>query len=424
MNRRSWIATVAIAASAVLALTGCGSNSSGSSGSASNASTTGSALQGEPLKVGLICSCSGPFASSLGSLPDVATAWATYINDNGGINGHPVEVVVADDAADATKSQQLVKKLVEEDKVLAIVDESASFDATWADYVTEKGIPVTGGVSFTQPMSTNPNFFPAGGTLAAVTYGLIENMQEAGTLKLALLPCAEAPLCDGYGGQIDRISAAIGAGVDIVYQTKIAATAPNYTAQCLASKDAGADAMYVGHAGQVVERVVNECVAQGFTPKQFQVGGDVVESWASNPNMDGVPIAQLHLPLNDTTTVGGKAFHDAISKYAPDLPTSSNWAGPAMESWIGFQLFAAAAQDAKVGPDSTGDDVKKGLYAIAGTTLDGLAPPLNYVDGQPTVINCYFNESIEGGEWTTPGGADPVCLDSATAEKVNTAFAG
>jgi branched-chain amino acid transport system substrate-binding protein len=421
MKCKPWVAALAALVTAI-ALAGCGSSDS-SSGSSSGAPSDGG-LKGDPVKVGLICSCSGPFASSLGAVPDVAKAWSTYINNQGGINGHPVEVIVADDGADATKSQQLVKKLVEKDKVIAIIDEDASFDATWADYVTEKGIPVTGGVSFTVPMTSNANFFPAGGNLAAVTYGLVKMMEEAGTKKLALMPCAEAPLCDGYGGQISRVSDAVGAGIDIVYETKVSASAASYTSLCLAAKEAGADAMYVGHAGQVVERVVNECVLQGFTPKQFQVGGDVVNSWEKNPNMDGVPISQLHLPLHDTTTEGGKTFADAIAKYAPDLPESSSWAGSDMETWIGLQLFAAAANEAKVTPTSTGADVKKGLYAIAGTTLDGLTPPLPYKEGEPTLINCYFNESIENGEWTTPGGAAPVCLDDATADKVNAAFAG
>ncbi|WP_432973822.1 ABC transporter substrate-binding protein [Dactylosporangium sp. CA-233914] len=417
MKLKPWAAAL-VALATGLAITGCGSSKKGSDAAADGG------LKGDPVKVGLICSCSGPFASSLGSLPDLAKAWSTYLNNKGGINGAPVEVVVADDGADATKSQQLVRKLVEQDKVLAIVDETASFDATWADYVTKKAIPVTGGVSFTVPMTSNANFFPAGGNLAAVTYGLVKLMEDAGKKKLALMPCAEAPLCDGYGGQISRISDVLGAGIDIVYQSKVAATAASYTSLCLAAKKAGADAMYVGHAGQVVERIVNECVLQGFKPKQFQVGGDVVSSWSKNPNMDGVPIAQLHLPMHDTSTKGGKDFADAIAKYAPELPNGTSWAGSVLETWTGLQLFAAAANEAKVTANSTGADVKKGLYAIAGTTLDGLTPPLHYVEGKPTLINCYFNESVEGGKWTTPGGAAPVCLDDATAEKVNKAFAG
>jgi branched-chain amino acid transport system substrate-binding protein len=419
MKRTSWTASL-VALATALALTACGS----SDDSAGSDEPADGGLTGDAVKIGLICSCSGAFASALGALPDVAKAWTTYVNNAGGINGHPVEVVVADDGADATKSQQLVRKLVEEDKVLAVVDESASFDATWADYISGKGVPVTGGVSFTEPMTSNPNFFPTGGNLASITYGLVKNLQDAGKTKLAVLPCAEAPLCDGYVGQISRVSDAVGAGVDVVYQSKISASAASYTSQCLAAKKADADAMYVGHAGEVVERVVNECVLQGYTPKQFQVGGDVVESWSKNPNMDGVPVAQFHLPLHDTTTKGGKEFSDAIAKYAPSLPSGGSWSGNDIEAWAGFQLFAAAAEKAAITPTSTTDDVKKGLYGIAGTTLDGLAPALNYVEGKATVIDCYFNESVEGGTWTTPGGTDPVCLDEATAAKVNTAFAG
>ncbi|SHH06513.1 amino acid/amide ABC transporter substrate-binding protein, HAAT family [Jatrophihabitans endophyticus] len=419
MHRRT---TMKVSAAALLAaaltLTACGSDSAGG-GAAEDGG-----LKGTPITIGMMCSCSGPFAANLGGTPDVATAWTKTVNNSGGINGHPVKVVVADDGGDATKSQQMIRKLVEQDKVMAVVDEVASYDASWASYVSGKGVPVLAGVSFTQPMSTNPNFFPTGGTLAAITYGLVQNVQKSGKTKLAVLACAEAPLCAGYTGQISRIAKATGSSVTVAYQSKISATQASYTAQCLAAKSAGADSMYVGHGGTVVTRVVDQCVQQGYQPTQFQVGGDVVGSWEKDRNLDGVPIAQFHLPLHDETTQGGKAFHDALRKYAPGVPTSSNYSEDTLSTWIGLQLFAAAAKAGKIAPTSTGADVKKGLYTLKNETLGGLTPPLNYVAGKPTVTNCYFNESVENGKWTTPGGVKPVCLPADVAAKVNAAFAG
>lgn len=417
MHRRSTLKALAVPiVAAAMALSACSSGDGGTDGS-----DTGT-LTGDPVVIGVMCSCSGPFAGSLGGVPDVATAWTKYINNNGGINGHPVKVIVGDDGGDATKSQQQVRKLVEQDKVVAIIDEVASYDASWADYVSGKGVPVLAGVSFTEPMATNPGFFPTGSNLAILTYGMIQDAKKAGKTKLSILACAEAPLCAGYSGQFERISAATDSGVDVVYSSKISATQPNYTAQCLAAKDAGADSMYVGHGGAIVSRVVDQCVQQGYTPLQIQSGGDVVNDWGKDKNMNGVLITALHTPLHNTTAQGAKDFHDAVEKYSPDLVDASNYSGEDIAAWTGFQLFAAAAKAGSITPTSTPADVMKGLYALKDETLGGLTPPLNYTEGQPTAIDCYWSEGLENGEWTQPGGTDPICVDEALAKTVHDAF--
>jgi len=48
------------------------------------------------------------------------------INALGGINGHPLKVIVEDTVGDETKAVMAVKKLIEKDKVLAIIGPSRS----------------------------------------------------------------------------------------------------------------------------------------------------------------------------------------------------------------------------------------------------------------------------------------------------------
>src|SRR5262249_15953306 len=56
------------------------------------ASTSTTPATGAPIKLGMICSCSGPQAGSLGATSTVIQAWAKSVNTTGGINGHPVQV--------------------------------------------------------------------------------------------------------------------------------------------------------------------------------------------------------------------------------------------------------------------------------------------------------------------------------------------
>lgn len=417
----------ALAALAVtLVLAGCGSSSSSSkSSTGASSGPSSNAPSGDPIKVGMICACTGFAASSQGALPALATVWSKFINDGGGINGHPVKVIVVDNGGDASKSALLVRQLVEQDGVVAIVDEDPVNDAGWADYVSKKGIPVTGGLGYTLPMTTDANFFPSNGNLAAATYGLGQGLKEAGVTKVAVLPCAEAPVCAGIGDQLQRISDAVGFGVKVVYTSKIPATAASYAPQCLAAKSAGATGLWVGHVAQTVQNVVDQCVQQGFRPKIIVEPGSVVgNTWAKDSNLEGVFIAQYHLPVTDGSTEGSKEFLAAVQKYNAGLTSADGWSEEATELWSGLQLFAAAAKAANVSPTSTGADVKKGIYAVSGTTLGGLTGPLKFTPNKPTQVNCYYKETIKSGAFATLGSNQPICLDDATADKVNKAFTG
>ena len=77
-------------------------------------------------KVGALLSVTGP-AAWLGT-PERNTVRMIEeeINEAGGINGHPLEVIVEDTVGDATKTVTAAKKLISQDEVLAIVGPSRS----------------------------------------------------------------------------------------------------------------------------------------------------------------------------------------------------------------------------------------------------------------------------------------------------------
>ena len=80
----------------------------------------------EPYKVGAVFSVTGR-ASFLGE-PEKKTVdmIAEAINKVGGINGHPLEVILYDDESDETKSVLAVKRLIKTDNVPVIIGPSLS----------------------------------------------------------------------------------------------------------------------------------------------------------------------------------------------------------------------------------------------------------------------------------------------------------
>jgi len=86
----------------------------------------GASARKEPYKVGAIFAITGP-AAWLGT-PERNTVKMIeeQINMSGGINGHPLEIIIEDTVGDPTRAVTAVKKLITKDKVLAIVGPSRS----------------------------------------------------------------------------------------------------------------------------------------------------------------------------------------------------------------------------------------------------------------------------------------------------------
>lgn len=122
-----------------------GQTAAGATQQAAGAATAASTA-GEPIKIGSIWPMSSGFSQVLDAKQMVAIVQryiAEEINAKGGIHGRPVELVWYDDGFDPTKGVELVRKLVEQDNVLAIVDPITTFTIeNAAPYVAEKGVTI------------------------------------------------------------------------------------------------------------------------------------------------------------------------------------------------------------------------------------------------------------------------------------------
>lgn len=100
--------------------TSSGGTSSGG-GAGSTPSASAQVANKSPYKIGFDADISAAVAY-LGK-PQLAglQAWADYTTKNGGIKGHPIQIVAEDHRAQPPVSAANVKKLIEQDKVLAIV---------------------------------------------------------------------------------------------------------------------------------------------------------------------------------------------------------------------------------------------------------------------------------------------------------------
>jgi branched-chain amino acid transport system substrate-binding protein len=260
-------------------------------------------------------------------------------------------------------------------------------------------------------MFSSPAFFPSGTALPAEFYGMIAAAKQQGITKIGTFYCAEAPSC----AQVPLLMGAIGSqvvgGVKLVNSQKISATAPSFAAPCLAAKQAGVQAVFTAESPAVGARVLAGCAQQGYKPRLIGINGVIPVSAAASGNYEGAIIAHGNLPPDNTGTPGAQALHAALDKYAPGITKSEFWSSNPTDTWMGLALFAKAAQAGKLTPSSTPADVTTALYALQNETLDGLAGPLNYTKGKPTLAACPFVETVKNRQWVS--NTKPACVPPA-----------
>src|SRR5205807_970770 len=84
------------------------------------ASAAAGAATGTPYKIGFLISLTGPLASFGVSDKAAIDVEVKKLNASGGIDGHPVEIVMEDDASDPSKGVVAYKKIVDQKPIAMI----------------------------------------------------------------------------------------------------------------------------------------------------------------------------------------------------------------------------------------------------------------------------------------------------------------
>ncbi|MCS7481950.1 ABC transporter substrate-binding protein [Umezawaea endophytica] len=161
---RSSRSVTAVALASALVLAACG-------GAGETPANNGGAKSGEPapgvtdteVVIGSHHPLTGPAAPGYSKISVGARAVYDYINDGGGVNGRKITYKVEDDGYNPTKTVEVVKKLVLEDKVFAIVGGLGTpTHSKVLDYLTTEGVPdvlVSSGALMWNAPEKHPNTF-------------------------------------------------------------------------------------------------------------------------------------------------------------------------------------------------------------------------------------------------------------------------
>ena len=397
---------------AVLAVSACSSASSGTSssgataggagsaGAGSNSASAASKATGSPYNIGVICSCSGTNAATLTMFSNMIVAWSDSVNAAGGINGHPVQLFTSDDSQNPGTALSAVTKMVTQDHVIAIIDDS-NVDAAFGSYISSAKVPVVGGNLDSDLYASNPYFFTAGGTTDGIPPGIVAAAKTAKVDKLGVMYCQGVPICAELPPVLQKLGTP--EGVNISYSGAIASAAPNYTAPCLAAEQSGANGVFVANGPPQTLAVVESCAAQGYKPTYIAAENSLANSLLGNSAINGAVGELTNLAATDTSNPAIAAMVQALNTYKPGLTSSAEYNPGATMMWAAGLLFQAAAKAGNLGNNPTPADVLTGLYALKGETLGGLTAPLTFTKGKATSLPCWFYFQVKDGKFATLG---------------------
>jgi branched-chain amino acid transport system substrate-binding protein len=357
------------------------------------------------IKIGHTGPYSGP-ASSYGVIGKTIEAYWKSVNAAGGINGRKVNFITLDDGYSPPKIVELVRQLVEQDKVLCTFNTLGTPTNTAIHkYMNQKKVPMlyvaTGASKWGDPkhfpwtMGFQPDYHTEGAIYAK---HILANVKDA---KIAVLMQNDDYGKDYFNGFKEGLGKDAG---KIVKQVTFEVTDPTVDSQIIQLKDSGANVFFNISTPKAAAQAIRKAADLGWKPIQYlnNVSASVgsVMKPAGLENSQGIITAQY---LKDPTdkqwdsAEDMKAWRDWMDKWMP----GSNKADA--NHVFGFAVSSLMHETLKkCGDDLTRDNVMKQAanyqkwklpLALPGITIN--TSPTDYYPIQSVQLARFKGESWE-----------------------------
>ncbi|MGE3619147.1 MAG: ABC transporter substrate-binding protein [Acidimicrobiia bacterium] len=357
--RRRWRRVAAALAALALVATAaaCGDDddgadtSSGSGGgSGSGSEDGGSAPSGEPLKIGVLVTTSGPLAA-LGNDQNTGMKMAAEeLNEQGGILGRPIELILKDDAGDPTKAAQGMRELIDREGVELVYGPTLSSSVLAALAVSSPAKVVemhSGSAEDVSDAAKYPYGFRTAPNTVTQTLTFVELAEEIGAERIGVLAVNQA-----LGtSTVDNLKDALeGTDIELGGVEFFDIGAVDVTTQAQKVKDAGADLLIAAASG------VGEYAA--IVKARNQLDWDVpVASFATMANplvtegaggasaMEGVYAGQVPLNFTDPLPQANADWLERVRAEVGQDPLTRDISQIAA-GYDGLMMLAEAIEDA------------------------------------------------------------------------------
>jgi ABC-type branched-subunit amino acid transport system substrate-binding protein len=371
----------------------------------SDAATAASAVctgSKAPIVLGAVGQLSGVLGAAFIGGTRAIQAWISSVNASGGLGCHPVRYVTADDGGDPSRHLSLVRKLVEQDKVIAMLYQTALLTGQASrDYLLSKKIPLIGQEGGELHTFDSPLFFNHGTSGKALfDFTLVAGARiakAAGQTKVGTLVCQEVSACKTNEQSWSTLGPKF--GLDVVYRGQASLLTVDFTSQCLAAKNAGVQVLGVSFESTGIHRIAQSCASVGYKPVVVCTSVQSNLDFRDDENLEGVVIAQPYRPWFLTDTPGMQTYQRILKQFAPDLVLDS----ASINGWTAAQLFSRATAAFKEDV-VTSDGIVQALAAVKNDDLGGLTYPLSFsTDKAQEPKACGWIVRVQNGNFTSDG---------------------
>src|SRR3990170_949879 len=419
------VALLTLAALTAVTLTACGSSEEPPPQGATPAKPAASpgrepvpGVTDTEIKLGTHLPLSQHPAAAYAPIGDGMRAYFDYINDTeGGVYGRKISINICDDHYNPADTVEVVRKLVEQDKVFAIVGGlgEATHLSVWK-YLEERGIPdlfISSGISrWTEPLvrprfSGNPVYIVEGEMLGRY---IAENYNGK---KLGLLVQNDEFGWEGEEGIRRGIE---GSDVEVVARETYESVQWDVAAQTQRLKGAGAEVLAVyaiPPQGASLVKTAREVL--NWDVPIIITGVDAVDLFiqlAGAENAEGIVSVVFGHMVYETDVPGIRSHYDMMEKYGRGVPVSNFTLYGSSIAYLVVEAFKRA------GPDLTRDSFIDGLESMCNYRPDpafdiSMAPiSLSPTGHRPFEIETYMR--VEAGKWVAFG--EPVDFESTRGE--------
>ncbi len=229
-------------------------------------SNIGLAKDKEPYKIGAIFSVTG-VGSFLGE-PEKKTAQMVVeeVNKRGGINGHPIELIVYDDESDTTKAALAAKRLIKKDMVSVIIGPTRTGESLAVVPIAEEAkiplISCAASYKIVTPIQERRWIFKTAQSDQHAVERIYEYMREKGIRKIGILSDSTS---FGASGREELLKYAPSYGIEIVADEKYGPKDTDLTAQFTKVRSVKPDAIINWSIGPTQILVVQTWRSLGLT---------------------------------------------------------------------------------------------------------------------------------------------------------------
>jgi branched-chain amino acid transport system substrate-binding protein len=352
----------------------------------------------ETYKVGALFAVTG-FNSPLGT-PEKETAkmLEEQINAKGGIKGHKLEVVAYDTESDETKAVTLAKKLIEQDKVLAIIGPSSTGESlALVDTVEKAQLPLVSAAAsaqIVQPVKKWVFKTPQSDALAVAE--VYEYLKAKGLTSVALLTSS-----GGFGttGKAALDAAAPQAGIKIVASETFGDKDTDMTVQLTKIKGTDAKALIVWGTNPGPALIAKNAKQLGLTLPIFNSHGIANEKFLE---LAGDAANGVIFPAGRLLVADGLPDADpqkaVLTGYAKDFKAKYNKAADTFggHAYDALSLVASALE--KAGPDKA--KIRDELENTKGFVGTGGVFNMSSQDHNGLAKGAFVMIKVANGKWT------------------------